>query len=104
MTHVRIAKGKRPQRKRLPAAKPKPINKSSNRMTQITVRLPKDMVERIDRMLKWLGPRIRTATGKTPGRADMVRAVILRGLMQAEKEFGLSEPPVRNILVDEFDG
>jgi hypothetical protein len=73
-------------------------------MRNYTIRLPQDIVDRLEHVLEWLGPRIRTATGKDASRADMFRAIMLRGLTQAEREFGLNEPKAKFILVDEEDG
>jgi len=86
----------------------KPIEKSKKRrrrktkqMRTITLRLPEDVITRLDRLLEWVQPRMRVLSGKEAGRSDIIRAVIVRGIEQTEKQFGLTEEPMGFVLVDE---
>jgi len=66
-----------------------------------TIRLNPDMVVRLDRLVDWMAPRVMAMTGKATNRSDVIRAVMLRGITATEKEFGLQEPAVGYVLVDD---
>ena len=68
--------------------KKKPSKKGQMRTT--TIRLPEEMFERLDRLLECVQPRMRVM-GKEGGRADIIRAVMIRGIVETEKQFGVTE-------------
>jgi len=40
-----------------------------------------------------VGPRITAMTGRKAHDAEIIRAVMVRGIEQTEREFGIHEPP-----------
>lgn len=75
-------KKRRPQRRRAPEA-----------VHPISLRLSDDIRDRLDRLLRIVGPRITAMTGRSACNAEIIRAVMLRGIEQTEREFGIHEPP-----------
>lgn len=99
------------QQRQRPRYEHRPKKKAKNRgrrrkdekdlLQSMTIRLPKDVFGRLDRLLEWVQPRMRVMSGKEAGRSDIVRAVIISGIEQTEKRFGLTEEPSGFVLVDE---
>jgi hypothetical protein len=58
------------------------------------------MLERIDRLQQLLAPRAISITGLSLTRSSTIRALLMRGMEHAEREFGVSEPTGGYVLVD----
>lgn len=73
----------------------------SKRAGVYSLRLDPDVMTRLERLLIYIGPRVQAMTGKHAGKADIIRAVMMRGIEMTEKEFGLHEPRMGFVLLDE---
>jgi hypothetical protein len=58
-----------------------------------SIRLTSDIRDRLRRLLRMVGPRITAMTGRKAHDAEIIRAVMVRGIEQTEREFGIHEPP-----------
>jgi hypothetical protein len=83
---------------------PTPIMKQSDdKGINYSIRVSQEVIDRIDRLVVILGPRMRSLFGREGKRTDLFRASIERGLDQIEKEFGIGEEREQFVLVDNLE-